>query len=93
MPLTMQNKPNKHENKVFPNMLMGFSFVSVGTLLIIYDIKSKLPELNKYLIGAAIVIMINVGLYFWGTAFVHKIKSDLIKRQKNSREKETAQES
>ena len=73
-------------------MLMGFFLVSVGTLLIIYDIKSQLPELNKYLIGAAIVIMINAGLYFWGSAFVHKIKSDLIKRQKNHKEKEAAQE-
>ena len=88
----MLNKPNKHENKVFPNILMGIFLVSVGTLLIIYDIKSQLPELNKYLIGAGIVIMINAGLYFWGLAFVHKIKSDLIKRQKSSREKETAQE-
>ena len=88
----MPDKPNKHENKVFPNMLMGFFLVSVGTVLIIYDIKSQLPELNKYLIGAGIVIMINLGLYFWGTAFVHKIKSDLIKRQKNNKEKEVASE-
>ena len=88
----MINKPNKHENKVFPNMLMGIFFVSVGILLIIYDIKSKIPELNKYLIGAAIVIMINIGLYLWGVAFVHKIKSDLIKRQRSTREKESVQE-
>ena len=87
----MSTRPNKHENKVFPNILMGISMISVSLIFIIYDIKSKLPEINKYLIGAAIIIMINAGLYFWGLAFVHKVKSDLIKRQKNQREKETVE--
>ena len=71
---------------------MGIFLVSVGTLLIIYHLKSQIPELNKYLIGVVIVIMINAGLYFWGVGFVHKIKSDLIKRQKSSREREQVQE-
>jgi hypothetical protein len=89
----MSNKPNKHGNKVLPNIIMGIFLISVGTILIVYDVKSQLPESNKYLIGAGIVIMINAGLYFWGLAFVHKIKSDLIKRQRSSsRERESVQE-
>ena len=88
----LPTRPNKHENKVLPNFIIGITFVSAGILLIIYDVKSRLPELNRELIAACIVVLINVGLYFWGNAFVHKIKSDLIKRQKNQREKEAAQE-
>ena len=83
---------NKHESKIFPNFLLGIVLVSTGVLLIIYDIKSRLPEFNKYIIGFGIVLLINAGLYFWGSAFIHKVKSDLIKRQRSHKEKETVNE-
>ena len=83
---------NKHQRKIIPNFLIGVILVSTGVLLIIYDIKSRLPQLNKDMIVAGIVIIINTGLYFWGSAFVHKVKSDLIRKQRHRSDKESIQE-
>ena len=84
--------PNKHERKIIPNFLIGIVLVSAGILLIIYDVQSQRKQINKDLIIAGIVVLINAGLYFWGSAFVHKIKSDLIRRQKRRENKEVIEE-
>ena len=84
--------PNKHERKIIPNFLIGIVLVSAGILLIIYYVQSQLKQINKDLIIAGIVVLINAGLYFWGSAFVHKIKSDLIRRQKRQEHKEVVDE-
>ena len=84
--------PNKHERKIIPNFLIGIGLVTAGILLIIYDVKSQLKQINKDLIIAGIVVLINGGLYFWGSAFVHKVKSDLIHRQKRRENKGVVEE-
>ena len=84
--------PNKHQSKILPNFLFGILLVSAGILLIVTDIKSQLPQVRKDLISAAIIVLINVGLYFWGSAFVHKVKSDLIRKQRSREHKQSIEE-
>jgi hypothetical protein len=80
--------PNKHEGKILPNFLLGILLVSAGLLAIVYEIKARLPQLDKDFISILTVIVINTGLYFWGSAFVHKMKSDLIRKQRQRLERE-----
>ena len=83
---------NKHTKKIIPNFLIGIILVTAGIFLIFYVTNSDRPKTDKDLIVAGIALLINAGLFFWGSAFVHKVKSDLIRRQKNHHEKESVQE-
>lgn len=73
---------NRHRQKYISRLLIGCGLNTLGLLAICYIsfIKSK-PE-EWYLWAAASVVLINAGLLALGSAVVHKVKSDLIRKQK-----------
>lgn len=73
---------NKHERKFIINMLLGLVFTSGGIASIIYSTFTKENE-HDWIFWAAIpIVAINAGLLFMGSSVIHKVKSDLIRRQK-----------
>ncbi len=75
---------NRHRQKYLIQLLMGIGLVSGGILVIIYTsfLESKDRQGEWYLWAAAAMALINGGLFILGNAFVHKVKSDLIRKQK-----------
>ncbi|MBC7947596.1 MAG: hypothetical protein H7Y42_06930 [Chitinophagaceae bacterium] len=73
---------NRHRQKYISRMLIGFGFITPGILSICYIsvLKSK-PE-EWYLWAAAAIVLINGGLLCLGSAVIHKVKSDLIRKQR-----------
>jgi uncharacterized membrane protein HdeD (DUF308 family) len=73
---------NKHEKKFVINMLVGLAFTTAGISSIIYACFSRANQ-NDWIFWAIIpVITINTGLLFIGSGVIHKVKADLIRRQK-----------
>jgi uncharacterized membrane protein HdeD (DUF308 family) len=92
-PLTFKEKPstmsNTHQEKYITKLLFGFAFTTAGILLILYAAFERTREEDWYFWGIVASILINAGLYFLLSAFVHKVKSDLIKRQKSREQQKT----
>lgn len=62
-------------------MPMGFFFLSVGILVIMYSANKRASE--EWLIwGIISMTIINAGIALLGNAYVHKVKSDMIQRNK-----------
>ena len=61
--------------------MMGFILITAGILLIAY-ISFMKARYDWYFWAAGVVLLVNSGLYFLGVAFTHKIKSDLIRKQR-----------
>ena len=60
-------------------MPLGFLFIGEGIAAIIYPVYN-LPREEWMIWGAASIVTFIIGLIFLGNAYVHKVKSDLIKR-------------
>jgi FtsH-binding integral membrane protein len=79
---------NKHQGKIIPNILAGILIVTTGIVLIFFTLKPDFSLIEKFLLATGIAVIINIGLFFWGSGFVHKVKSDLIRRKKQHDEKD-----
>lgn len=74
---------NTHERKFVINLLIGLTFTTAGIFSIIYACFTQQQNQHDWLFWAVIpVILINAGLLFIASAVVHKVKADLIRRQK-----------
>lgn len=73
---------NTHQEQFVTKMLVGFAFVTAGILLTFYTAFERARNEDWYLWGIVASVIINTGLYFLINAFVHKVKADFIKRQK-----------
>lgn len=71
-----------HKKKFIINLLIGFVLITGGLLVISYIPFLKAQSEEWYLVTFSIIILINGGLLFLGSALVHKVKADLIRRQK-----------
>ncbi|MFI5187844.1 MAG: hypothetical protein ACHQF0_14020 [Chitinophagales bacterium] len=72
---------NKHYKRWWFQMPVGFLFISTGILAIVYFL-DKRPD-NEWPVWAVIsVVIFDIGLGFLGSAFVHKVKSDLIRKER-----------
>ena len=73
---------NRHRQKFIIRLLVGLGLISGGILVILYI--SRLNEVQEewYIWAAVAIALINSGLFLLGSAFVHKVKSDLIRKQK-----------
>jgi ABC-type phosphate transport system permease subunit len=60
-------------------MPLGFFFIAAGIAAIIYPVYNR-PREEWLMWGAASILTFIIGLIFLGSAFVHKVKSDLIRR-------------
>ena len=73
---------NKHRQKYLVSLLSGLGLVSGGILVIIYTSFLKDKQQEWYIWGAVAIMLVNSGLFLLGNAFVHKVKADLIRKQK-----------
>lgn len=75
--------PDRHKRRILPNLVAGIILITAGILILLYLPESELPGSDRKMLIIAIIVAINGGLYFWGNAIVHKIKSDLIRKQRH----------
>ena len=73
---------NRHRQKYLVSLLSGLGLVSGGILVIIYASFLKDRRDEWYLWGAVAIIFVNSGLFLLGNAFVHKVKADLRRRER-----------
>lgn len=78
---------NSHTQKFITKVLFGFSFVIGGIFFILYACFDRVKYDDWYPWAIVASLLICIGLYFLLSAFVHKVKSDFIKRQQD-REKQ-----
>lgn len=74
---------NKHRQKYISRLLIGLGLVTVGILCIFYMTFLRNSQEEWYLWAFAVVILVNGGLLSLGSAVVHKVKSDLIRKQRH----------
>ncbi len=72
---------NKHFKRWLLKMPLGFLFIAAGIAAIIYPVYNR-PRKEWMMWGAASIVTFIIGLIFHGSAYVHKVKSDLIKRRR-----------
>ncbi len=80
---------SKHTEKFVTKLLLGFACVTSGIMLIFYVNFERKQDEDWYFWGIVASVLINGGLYFLLNAFVHKIKSDFIKRQRLREQQKT----
>ena len=83
--------PNKHYQRWFLQMPVGFLLIDAGILLIMYSANKRASD--EWLIwGIVSAAIITSGLGVLGNAYIHKVKSDLIKKQKAREQHSTVDE-
>ena len=70
-------------------MLMGFTCITLGILGILYACFERTALDDWYFWGIVASFIINLGIYLLMQAFVHKVKADLIRRQKLKEQQKT----
>jgi uncharacterized membrane protein HdeD (DUF308 family) len=74
--------PNKHYQKWLLQMPFGFLLVGAGIIVIMYSANKRASE--EWLIwGIISATIITAGLGILGNAYIHKVKSDLIRKQRS----------
>lgn len=73
---------NNHQERYISKLLFGFSLTTGGILVILYAAFERTRQEDWYFWGVVASILINSGFFMLLSAFVHKMKSDLINRQK-----------
>ena len=73
---------NRHRQKFILRLLVGLGLVSGGILVIIYTSFLKDKQQEWYVWAGAAIVLFNGGLLFLGSAMIHKVKADLIRKQK-----------
>jgi hypothetical protein len=82
--------PNKHYHKWLLQMPVGFLLVGAGIIVIMYSANKRASD--EWLIwGLISATIITAGLGILGNAYIHKVKSDLIRKQR-SREHDSPSE-
>lgn len=80
---------NSHQEKFITKLLMGIAFVTVGIFIILFAAFEKGQKQDWYFWGILSSIAVNTGIILVGSAYVHKMKSDLIKRQRQREQQKT----
>ena len=78
--LSAMNK--KHEKKYTINMLIGFILTTIGIAIIVYVALTDEPKFDWVFWAIVSALVINTGLLCLGSAMVHKVKADLIRKQR-----------
>jgi len=73
--------PNKHYQKWLIQMPLGFLLVGAGIIVIMYAANKRASE-EWLMWGIVAVCIVTAGLGILGNAYVHKVKSDLMRRQR-----------
>jgi len=71
-----------HGEKFVTKLLFGFGLVTAAIFLLYFIMFNKILKNDWYYLGIATAILFNLGLYMLVSAAVHKMKNDMIRRQK-----------
>jgi uncharacterized membrane protein HdeD (DUF308 family) len=77
--LSSSNMANKHFKRWLLKMPLGFLFIAGGVAAIVYPVYKR-PDEEWMVWGGISIASFIIGLLFLGSAYIHKVKSDLIKR-------------
>ncbi len=80
---------SKHEEKFLSKLLIGIALVTAGIFVILYACFTRSQTDDWYFWGIIAAVSLNSGLILMCSAYVHKMKSDLIKRQKQREQQKT----
>ena len=80
---------NSHQEKYITKLLVGIAFVTAGIFVIMFAAFEKGEKHDWYFWGILSAVAINTGILLLGSAYVHKIKSDLIRRQRQREQQKT----
>lgn len=73
---------DSHNEKYFIKLLIGFSSIIGSMLIIFYSIFELSKETDWYFLAIVAAFLMCGGVYFTLQAFVHKVKSEFSRRQK-----------
>ncbi|HUR66308.1 MAG TPA: hypothetical protein VMZ03_08135 [Chitinophagaceae bacterium] len=73
---------SNHEDKYISKLLLGCGAVIGGIMTVMYACFERIKFDDWYFWGIVASVLVCVGVYLISSAFVHKIKSDLIRKQK-----------
>ena len=71
-----------HADKFLTKLLIGFTLVIASIFVIIFACFERVKYDDWYGWGLLAAVSMCVGLYFLLSAFVHKMKADLLRKQK-----------
>ena len=77
---------NSHQERYYTKLLIGFASLIGSVLVSFYAFFETAKEGDWYFWAIVAAFLLCGGIYFSGSAFVHKIKSDFSKRQKQREE-------
>lgn len=80
---------NTHSEKYITKLLIGLAFVTAGIFVIMFSVSDRLSKDDWYFWAIIAAVSFNFGLILVCNAFVHKIKSDLIRRGKQREQQKT----
>ncbi len=80
---------NLHHDRYITKLLLGFTFVICSIFVIFYACFERTRQDDWYFWGMVACALMCIGLYFLFSSFVHKMKSDLIKRSKKKEQIKT----
>jgi uncharacterized membrane protein HdeD (DUF308 family) len=80
---------NTHQEKFITKLLIGIAFITAGIFIILFAAFEKTQKQDWYFWGILAALAINAGVVMVGSAYVHKMKSDLIKRQRMREQQKT----
>ena len=83
--------PNKHYQKWLLQMPLGFLLVGAGIIVIMYSANKRASD-EWLLWGIVSVTIITAGLGTLGNAYIHKVKSDLMRKQRSKEYHSSADE-
>lgn len=73
---------DSHKEKYFVKLLIGFSSIIASMLIIFYAIFELNKDTDWYFWAIVAAFLMCGGVYFSLQAYVHKVKSDFSRRQK-----------
>lgn len=73
---------NHHYEKWILKMPIGFLLISGGIYFMYYSLTHLATKENTEILGLISALSVGVGCLFISSATIHKMKSDLIKKQK-----------
>jgi hypothetical protein len=73
---------DSHKEKYFVKLLIGFSSIIASMLIIFFAIFELSKDTDWYFWAIVAAFLMCGGIYFSLQAFVHKVKSDFSRRQK-----------
>jgi uncharacterized membrane protein HdeD (DUF308 family) len=80
---------NTHQEKFITKLLIGIAFITAGIFIILFAAFEKTQKQDWYFWGILSALAFNAGVVMVGSAYVHKMKSDLIKRQRLREQQKT----